>query len=105
MGSILDALNAGWRLAITETMITVSRYDEKIRGIDVRLQEQALSACPKLKVILDMLMMETERDPDNIADDRSHNAEAESLDHEHAMRIFPGRVPMAAMVPISRIRS
>ncbi len=54
MGSILDALYAGWKLATTETIITVADTAKISDGL-ILAERINPECCAKLKVILEIL--------------------------------------------------
>ena len=103
MGSIREALKAGCKLAITETKMTMTEVIKRSEGAMVG--ESTRSFCmPKSNLIpaefKTKMMISPIRFPTTTPIAPRQKPSAINID-----RILPERVPIAAIVPISRILS
>ncbi len=79
MGSILEALYAGCRLASTETMITISEAVTTSIGAIVGARMRPV-AWPKLKVIFERFNSEDDSQAENNTHDGAGQSQAKAFD-------------------------
>lgn len=103
MGSILEALYAGCKLARTETMITIKEAVTTSIGAIVGARIRPV-ACPKLKVIFERLSPKITPNP-KMTPMMAPVSPKQKPSTRNSERILRGSVPIAAIVPISLTRS
>ena len=103
IGSILEALYAGCKLARTETAMTMIEAIMTSSGSIVGARMRPV-ACPKLNVSFERFkttMIPSARRTPTTAPTKPRQKPST----RNSERIYRGLVPIAAMVPISRTRS